>query len=82
MLVLAGCNPIVPPRLDLGPQQPACEKAADTDPTVKALYVQMVTAPVPQNFQAGYNVARDKYIRECVRTRSGLPAGGVEPVNK
>jgi len=83
MLTLAGCNPMLPPpKPDLGPEQPACEKAADADPNIKALYVQMATAPVPQNFKEGYNTARNKYIRECVRTRSGLPAGGVEPVKK
>jgi hypothetical protein len=82
MLVLAGCTPILPPRLDLGPFQGACEKAADADPNIKQLYVQMVTAPVPQNFQENYNVVRGKYVRECVRTRAGLPTGGVEPVNQ
>ena len=41
----------------------------------------MATAPVPQNFQDGYRAARGKYIRDCIRVRSGLPIGGVEPVN-
>ena len=82
MIMLAGCTAMLPPpKPNLGPDQPACEKAADADPNIKALYVQMATAPVPQNFQDGYRAARGKYIRDCIRVRSGLPIGGVEPVN-
>jgi hypothetical protein len=82
MLMLAGCNLMPSPRPDLGPSQGACEKAADADPNIKQLYVQMVTAPVPQNFRENYNAVRGKYVRECVRKRAGLPTGGVESVNQ
>jgi hypothetical protein len=81
MLVLAGCTPMLPkPGPDLGPWQKTCESDADADPNIKVLYVQMVTAPVPQVFKDNYTAARSTYVRDCVRIRGGLPIGGVQPV--
>lgn len=80
LLLLAGCASFLPERAAVGTPERACEDAADADPQIHQLYVQMATAPVPQNFAGPYNAARNNFIRKCVRVRAGLPPGGVEPV--
>jgi hypothetical protein len=82
-LVLSGCGLFdADPKSAPGTPQRTCEDAADTDPKVRNFWSNAGSNANPIDFTEEYKSKREDAIRECLRIRSGRPAGGVEKVIK
>ena len=73
LVLLAGCGTAE------SPDQRACDRQADEDPTVKKLIIIGVGNPYFQNNSQGeLNVAKQEARLACLRKRGLAPNGGVE----
>jgi len=73
LLLLAGCG------TNESPDQRACDRQANEDPTVKQLILKGLGNPYFQNnSQQELSVAKQEARLACLRRRGLAPAGGVE----
>ncbi len=76
LVLLAGCSAS---SKDESPDQRACDRQANDDPTVKELIIKGAGNPYFQNnSQEELRVAKQQARLVCLRSRGLAPAGGVE----
>jgi len=79
---VSGCSLIEPPKSPPGSAQRQCEDAADADPRVRDYFGTIPSNTAPLSFTDDYRAFRARVVSDCLRVRSGRPAGGVERLVK
>ena len=78
VVMVSGCSLFEPPKSAPGTTARLCEDAADADPKLRDYWATTPSNTPPSDFTDDYRHARQGLIADCLRIRSGRPAGGVE----